>query len=250
MCEIETTSDGASVGSMSTRCPCAPVEDHVLDRRDRAVDRRVDVGAGRGAHVERRGRRALAPGELVPARAAATPRRRSCGRALQQPLVHLAAERLEGECAVATALVADRGHPRLAIGQLEVQRAEARDDLGLRRAGGSELGRARRERRHGCRPPAAECGHEPRQQGDGGNDDEDGETAAAPLLCGRWRCAVRARRGEAEGGIAGTVADARYLFQGRTPAGGAPDAARRAARVVPSITGALDRWTAAVRSSR
>ena len=44
-----------------------PVHDVVLQADDRALDGRVDVGAGRGAHVERSGRRPRPAAELVPA---------------------------------------------------------------------------------------------------------------------------------------------------------------------------------------
>ncbi len=135
-------------------CRCArraPGSEHeVGDPDDRAVDRRVDVGAGRGADVERGGARAR--GEPLSwyqtSRSCSVPARRCQSRA-RRPGVPLRADRLERAGAVGGAVVADRGHRALGDGQLDAQRAGRRDDLGLGWPPGRTPDAAERLRRRG-----------------------------------------------------------------------------------------------------
>ena len=101
--------------------------------------------------------------------------------ALQHAFVRLRAERRQCERARGAALVADRRHARLADRQLQVQRAEAGDDLGRGRPGRREAGSTRRGRSlHGL-PVAAERGHEQRYERDDEDREQDGETTHAPF---------------------------------------------------------------------
>ena len=150
-----------------------------------------------------------AAGQLVPARAAGRAAEDRVREPPQQPLVRLRAERVERERAGAAALVADRGHAALVDRQLEVQRADPRDDLGLRRAGGQQ---PRRARRRGC---AAAGAPEPP------NADRSSVTSATRAIANRTarrrrrRLALEVpasasrgtRRWGPGGGIGGTVAD-------------------------------------------
>ena len=102
--------------------------------------------------------------------------------ALQEPFVRLRADRRERERAFAAALEPDRRHARLADRQLEVEHAQAGDDLGQRRAGRQEAGGARRgSGRRGGRAGAAEGGQEERHDAHHEHGDQDGEAAATPL---------------------------------------------------------------------
>ena len=119
------------------RSPCvSPLRIDLPDPDDRAVDRRVDVGAGRGADVERRGRTARGRPGAGTSAASRRRRRRPCARAasaaLRSPACRPASER---ERAVGGAVVADRRHAALVDRQLQAQRADPRDHLRRRRAG-------------------------------------------------------------------------------------------------------------------
>src|SRR5581483_11014986 len=95
--------------------------------------------------------------------------------------VRLRTERRQCERAVGRPLVADRGHARLADRELEVQRAEACDDLRRRRAGGKQPRRARGHRRLQRRGRASERGQEHGHERHEGDRDQDGETAQTPF---------------------------------------------------------------------
>src|SRR6185436_15112336 len=91
------------------------------------------------------------------------------------------AERRERERTVGPALIADRRHPRLADRQLEMQRAEARDDLRDRRPCGQQArGARRRGRLHGRARPA-EGGQEQGHDSDRDDHDEDCKAAKTTL---------------------------------------------------------------------
>ena len=103
---IETTSDGADDGRSSiSDADLAPRDDLVADRDDGPVDRRVDVGSGDGADVERAQRAAR---ELVPREAAPRRARDPAPEPCEQPLVRLRADGLEDERAVLAPVEADR----------------------------------------------------------------------------------------------------------------------------------------------
>ena len=103
----ETISAGAVSGRMSSPHAARSAVQHVVrDPGDRAVDRRVDVGSGRRADVERR---RLIPGELVPDEARARAED-ALEQAPQQSLVAAAAEWVERQRSVVHRVVADRGH--------------------------------------------------------------------------------------------------------------------------------------------
>ena len=77
------------------------VEDVRRDSDDRAVDRRVDVGAGRRADVERGGRGAHAAVENVVAQAGRAAAEEVSRHAADEALVDLVADGIERERAVA-----------------------------------------------------------------------------------------------------------------------------------------------------
>ena len=216
----------------SAGCRCASrgaaVQHDVVDRDDRPVDGRVDVGARRA----RRRRSPTSAGPSPPGSwyqrgAPDEPPKIACAEPAQQALVRLRAERVERERAVAAALVADRGHAALADRQLEVERAEPGDDLRLRRPGRAASRDGARRRGDGGRA----CPSRRRRTGAASRAPTDGErrsgrrggegAARAPGAGGAERRARRdaARRLSTGGDIRGTVADAlRGLSTRRRPA--------------------------------
>ena len=100
-----------------------PVQNVRRDPDDRAVNRRVDVGARNRADVERARRRPAAPAERVVAQAARAGAEEAPCDAVDEALVRLAPDGVERERTVAGGVIADRGHAALRDRELESQRA-------------------------------------------------------------------------------------------------------------------------------
>ena len=144
--------DGAPVGSMSILEPYVRPLRTSRETDDGAVGRRVHVGAGRRADVERG-----VDGPLPPAAgtSAATRRRPPIAGAGagRDTLVRLPTDRRERERAARAAVVAERRHRRPVDRKLEVERAVARDDLGRGGPAGAAAPRSRARRQ----PPGGYC---------------------------------------------------------------------------------------------
>ena len=181
-CVSETTSDGVAARlDVDPRAHVLPGQHVRRDPDDPAVDRRVDVGPGRRADVERGGGRAGAAAEHVVAQAvAAAVAEQAASDTPDEALVQLAPDRPQRERAVAGGVVADRGQPALGDREQQPDRAHQRDDLRPRRARGQQPGRRRgrrgRDRARAARP---ESGQEQRDQRDRGEQDQSRQSPLA-----------------------------------------------------------------------
>src|SRR6266545_3395275 len=101
---------------------CVAIDDERRHADDGAVDRRIDIGAGRGADVECRVRGTVTT-ELEPGRAAAAAAEDLVNGAQEGALVALPADWIERKRTVARGMEADRGHATLVDRQLEAQDA-------------------------------------------------------------------------------------------------------------------------------
>ena len=130
-CVSETTSDGVAARlDVDPRAHVLPGQDVRRDRDDPAVDRRVDVGPGRRADVERgRGGAGAAAEHVVAQPVAAAVAEQAAGHTPDEALVQLAPDRPQRERAVAGGVVADRGQPALGDRQQQPDRSHQRDDL-------------------------------------------------------------------------------------------------------------------------
>ena len=153
------------------------------DADDRPVDRRVDVRARSGSHVERRRARAFLAAEHVVRQPALAAAEELPGDSRQETLVRLPPDRLERERAVPDRVVADRGHPVLSDRKLQPQRAAQRHDLRARLArrqepvGGSRAGLGRRGR------AGSEGGEHERDEQRDGNRDQTGDAPGSSSRC-------------------------------------------------------------------
>src|SRR6187431_2610385 len=94
------------------RAQVLPGEHVRRDSDDGPVHRRVDVGPGRRAHVERTGRGPSVAPEDVVTQAVAAVAEEAPRDLADEPLVHLPSDRPQREGAVVRGVVADRGHAR------------------------------------------------------------------------------------------------------------------------------------------
>jgi hypothetical protein len=125
------------------RAVALAVDDVVAEPYDSSVDRRIDVGPGSCPDVQGARRRAVAAAQLVVRNPASAAAEDAVEGAREEPLIGLAAERIDGKRVVAGAVVADRGHVLLVDRQLDVQRTVGGDHQRARRAGGEQARRAR-----------------------------------------------------------------------------------------------------------